>query len=314
MAFDIGAKPAGQWDAFHAEPADPRSDREEAVVMTFPYGVLVNGKGERFLDEGAGTVDETYEHLYDATFTGCTILSDIMCIADNINMGVINLDYTDLFHNTSYAEQTRMLLRHSILTGVYASGQRLKEMDISRDLGISRSPVREAIQSLAGEGLVKLVTQKGAFVASLDATEVAELYEVREGLEVMAARLAAERAASTQIMDLKELLEATRSSLDRQESTGYPRHLDFHSHLSALSGNRKLAQEINEKNSQLELARLRSAYKPGRAEQAYKEHLAIFNALRQQAPNTAADAMREHIQQGKYNMLNVLKEEHHQAD
>lgn len=224
------------------------------------------------------------------------------------------MDYTDLFRNTSYAEQARMLLRRSILNGVYTPGQRLKEMEISRDLGISRSPVREAIQGLANEGLVKIAPQKGAFVANLDATEMAELYEVREGLEIMVVQLAAERAETPQIMDLRELLEATRSSLDRQKSAGYPRTLDFHRRLSALSGNRKLAQEVNEINAQLELARLRSAYKPGRAEQAYEEHLAIFNALRRQDPEAAADAMREHIRHGKDNMLSMLKEEHDGTD
>ncbi len=230
-----------------------------------------------------------------------------MCIVDNVRMEVIALDRTDLVRNTSYAEQARELLRRSILNGVYAPGQRLKEVEISRDLGISRSPVREAIQGLASEGLVRVATQKGAFVANLDATEVAELYEVREALETMAVRLAAERAEIPRIMDLRELLEATRSTLDRQESTGYPRNLDFHRHLSVLSGNRKLAQEVNEINSQLELARLRSAYKPGRAEQAYEEHLAIFDALRRQDPAAATDAMREHIRHGKDNMLSMLK-------
>lgn len=230
-----------------------------------------------------------------------------MCIVDNIRMEVIALDRTDLFRNTSYAEQARELLRRSILNGVYAPGQRLKEVEISRDLGISRSPVREAIQGLASEGLVRVATQKGAFVANLDATEVAELYEVREALETMAVWLAAERAEIPRIMDLRELLEATRSTLDRQKSAGYPRNLDFHRHLSVLSGNRKLAQEVNEINSQLELARLRSAYKPGRAEQAYEEHLAIFDALRRQDPAAAADAMREHIRHGKDNMLSMLK-------
>jgi len=63
MALEVGAKPAGQWDAFHAEPVDPRSNESEAVVMTFPYGILVNKDGERFLDEGAGTVDEIYESV-----------------------------------------------------------------------------------------------------------------------------------------------------------------------------------------------------------------------------------------------------------
>jgi tricarballylate dehydrogenase len=61
MALAAGAAKAGQWDSFHAEPVDPRSPDAEALVMVFPYGILVNGAGERFLDEGRGTVDETYE-------------------------------------------------------------------------------------------------------------------------------------------------------------------------------------------------------------------------------------------------------------
>jgi len=61
MALEAGAAKAGQWDSFHAEPVDPRSPDPEALVMVFPYGVLVDRHGRRFLDEGRGTVDETYE-------------------------------------------------------------------------------------------------------------------------------------------------------------------------------------------------------------------------------------------------------------
>jgi tricarballylate dehydrogenase len=68
MALEVGARPAGQWDAFHAEPVDPRSSKSEAVVMAFPYGILVNKEGERFLDEGAGTVDEIYESVARTIF------------------------------------------------------------------------------------------------------------------------------------------------------------------------------------------------------------------------------------------------------
>jgi len=63
MAMSVGAKPTGEWSQFHAEPIDPRSEQPEAVVMIYPYGILVNEQGERFLDEGAGTVDETYESV-----------------------------------------------------------------------------------------------------------------------------------------------------------------------------------------------------------------------------------------------------------
>ncbi|AIJ21898.1 FAD-dependent tricarballylate dehydrogenase TcuA [Amycolatopsis methanolica] len=69
MALDAGAKRGGQWDSFHAEPVDPRADNPEALVMVFPYGILVNKLGERFLDEGRGTVDETYESTARAVWS-----------------------------------------------------------------------------------------------------------------------------------------------------------------------------------------------------------------------------------------------------
>lgn len=63
MALAVGGKPAGEYGGFHAEPIDPRSENPEPVVMVFPYGILVNSRGERFVDEAAATADETYEHV-----------------------------------------------------------------------------------------------------------------------------------------------------------------------------------------------------------------------------------------------------------
>ena len=68
MAMEIGAKTAGQFDSFHAEPVDPRSKREEAAVMTYPYGILVDKNGNRFVDEGITTVDEQYEQVARTIF------------------------------------------------------------------------------------------------------------------------------------------------------------------------------------------------------------------------------------------------------
>lgn len=69
MALDAGAARAGQWDMFHAEPVDPRSSDPEALVMVFPYGILINAQGQRFIDEGRGTVDETYESTARAVWS-----------------------------------------------------------------------------------------------------------------------------------------------------------------------------------------------------------------------------------------------------
>jgi tricarballylate dehydrogenase len=63
MAVDVGARTAGEWSQFHAEPVDPRADREEAVVMVYPYALLVDASGNRFLDEGRATIDEQYEAM-----------------------------------------------------------------------------------------------------------------------------------------------------------------------------------------------------------------------------------------------------------
>ncbi|MCQ6279076.1 FAD-binding protein [Bacillus sp. EB600] len=68
MALAVGAKTAGQFDSFHAEPVDPRSKREEAAVMTYPYGILVDKNGKRFVDEGISTVDEQYEQVARTIF------------------------------------------------------------------------------------------------------------------------------------------------------------------------------------------------------------------------------------------------------
>ena len=71
MMLRVGAKGGGQWDSFHAEPVDPRSNREEAGVMTYPYAILVNQNGERFTDEGETTIDEQYEAVARKIFYEC---------------------------------------------------------------------------------------------------------------------------------------------------------------------------------------------------------------------------------------------------
>src|ERR671921_371811 len=93
----------------------------------------------------------------------------------------------------SYPEQAREVVRHLIFNGTYQPGQKLKEVELSKVLGISRSPIREALQTLANEGIVDLIPNRGAFVVSFDLGEVEELFAVREALEALGVRLAVER-------------------------------------------------------------------------------------------------------------------------
>ena len=216
------------------------------------------------------------------------------------------VDIRGLIRNLTYSEQAREVIRHLIFNGTYRPGQRLKEVEVSRELGISRAPVREAIQGLANEGLIEIVPQKGAIVAEFDADKVRQLYEVREALEVMAARLAAQRASDQQLEKLRELLDKTTNAIEDDESTSYPRDLDFHARILEMARNPKLDEATSEVQAQLQLVRLRSSSTPGRASTAYEEHEAIFKALVEKNPEKAERAMRKHIGNGLKNLTETL--------
>lgn len=185
----------------------------------------------------------------------------------------------------------------------------MKEIEVSRDLGISRAPIREAIQNLANEGLVELVPHRGAIVAIFGAEEVRELYEVREALEIMATRLAAERASDRQLTELQGMLETTGIRLEGDVNASYPRDLDFHNRIFELAGNTKLEDMANGITAQLRLARFRSGARPGRAGDSYREHIAVFEALKEKDPNKAEKAMRKHIRNGLTKILDMLANE-----
>lgn len=217
-------------------------------------------------------------------------------------------DRRGLVRNLTYSEQARVVIRGLIFDGTYRPGQRLKEAEVSRQLGISRAPTREAIQTLANEGLVEITPHRGAVVATFDAERVRELYEVREALEVMAARLAAEKASEQQLDELRELLEETADVIEGDEFTPYPEDLNFHTRLFELAGNSRLRIMAAEIYAQLRLAMLRSGSAPGRAKEAHVEHSAVFASLRRRDPEGAEKAMRNHVRKSLENMSNILAE------
>lgn len=213
------------------------------------------------------------------------------------------------FQPTSYTDQVKEVLKHLIFNGTYCPGDRLKEAELSRTLGISRSPIREAIHSLANEGLLRLIPQRGAFVASFSADEIHELFEVREPLEITASRLAAERATLEQLDKLEGLLEDTEEVIKGKEHSWYPRDLDFHQGIATLTQNKRLISSIEEINTQLQLARLRSSATPGRTKQAYSEHQEIFAALQARNQDKVEKAMRLHIRNSLQSAIEVLADD-----
>lgn len=217
------------------------------------------------------------------------------------------------YQPSSYMQQARRILKRLILNGTYQPGERIKEAEVARTLGMSRGPVREAVLNLANEGLLELYPQRGAFVREFDIQEIRDLWEVRGILETRAARLAAKRAGEEDLVRLKDHYDnleraLAKSGADPQnigERTPwdlYTEVFNLHEQLSMLAKNESLTHYLREINTQLELARSRAAIAPGRPRETRMEHLAIYEAIANRDPEAAEQAMQAHIRNGLHSL------------
>lgn len=192
----------------------------------------------------------------------------------------------ETFSVRRFSDDVARILRERILSGDLEPGTRLNEVHLAEQYGISRSPIREALQALSGEGLVTFVAGRGAFVGGLTAEEVRELGQVRAALESHAARLVAEDSSPASLAALEGSIVVDESAGDVD---------DFHATLLRLSGNQRLEQLGLSIVSQLRLARSQSATRAGRVAEAVDEHRAVLEAIRSADPDGAARAMRDHV-------------------
>lgn len=208
-----------------------------------------------------------------------------------------------LTRDGTFSQRTEAVVREMILDGSIPPGERLNEVAIASALGISRGPLREAIQRLAGEGLLTVVSHRGAFVRTFEQREVDELYDLRTAFEVHAARLACERATDAQLDQLHEFMTATG---DAMSDGPYPVDRDFHTRLLSLADSGALERAAKEVQAQISLARSISASRPVRAKEALGEHMDIVSALRSRAADDAARLVREHLDHARRSAMTAL--------
>ncbi|MDT7919871.1 MAG: GntR family transcriptional regulator [Meiothermus sp.] len=185
-------------------------------------------------------------------------------------------------------------LRGAILAGSLLPGARISEPGLAQELGISRTPVREALQRLAQEGLVELLPGKGARVRVLSAEEVREVYDVRALLEGEAAALAAQNATEAELNRLEKLL----LKLDALPAEAYAQQmqvdLDFHTALVEAAHNKTLARIYADLRSSLTL--IRSFQQTlSQHPRTRQQHQAILAALKAHDLARAAEAARTHV-------------------
>lgn len=206
---------------------------------------------------------------------------------------------------SGYRAQTEGILRDWIIAGRFMPGERLNEVDLAREIGISRGPLREALQSLAASGLVTLISNRGAFVKEFEAREIHDLYELRIVLEEMAAELAAQRITAAEADELRRLVSQTADQMASSESAPFPQGHDLHSRIALLSRNSVLAQHLESVHTSLAVARVLSGSKPERAREALGEHRALVDAIADGDRVTARRLMGDHLRHAMDNALRV---------
>lgn len=185
-------------------------------------------------------------------------------------------------------------LREAIVSGDIAPGEALFEVQLGERLGMSRTPVREALKMLAREGLVEALPSRGYRVPQPSIRDLRELFELRETLEGMAARYAALRATEEQLAQLQRLCD--RYEREKAWDAWTLIGSRFHDLIVEAAGNQRLRAQLDSFNSQIEMTR-RSALRAdgGRRQAAIGQHRAIFEAIRARDPDRAQRLACEHV-------------------
>lgn len=211
-------------------------------------------------------------------------------------------------------EETFRALRDAILRGTLRPGTRLVEAELAQRLGISRTPIREALHKLELEGLVRVVGRRGMAVADVNLDDVLEIMDLREILESHAAGLAAVRATPEALGVMEDSLTRAGRSLAAGDAAGLLRwNTQFHDAVVAASGSRRLGEIVGRLRGYVVELRLITLKAPGLPARSHQEHLAILAAIRRRRREVAETLMRAHIRAKAESLLAVLQDRHPHA-
>lgn len=187
-------------------------------------------------------------------------------------------------------------LRQAILRGELAPGERLMEIQLADRLGVSRTPIREAIRKLELEGLVLMIPRKGAEVARISAKSLRDVLEVRRSLEELASELACQRMSEEQIQELEDAKRAFDQAVEEGDIMKIAETDEkFHDVIFNGTGNARLVQILNNLREQMYRYRLEYIKEEDKRQIIMIEHSKILKAIKARHVTEAKEAMREHI-------------------
>jgi DNA-binding GntR family transcriptional regulator len=210
--------------------------------------------------------------------------------------------------NLSLANQAYKELKRVILECQISSGDKLNEGEFAAALGISKTPVREAVNRLEKEGLVEILPQRGAFVVQFSEKDILELFLIRENLEGLAARLAAERINKENLVKLESHIQGFKEPFTEKEIQRYAKEdFKFHQNIVMLSDSQRLIKLISTLYDHIRVFRLTTIGLSEKMKVSLEEHHLIVEALRLRDPEASDQRVRQHIRHVREGVMENIK-------
>jgi DNA-binding GntR family transcriptional regulator len=204
-------------------------------------------------------------------------------------------------------EEVFLSLRNAILKGQFKLGERLVEKELAKKMGISRTPIREALRKLDLEGLVKYTPRKGVIVAGVSAKDALEIYPIRAVLEGLAARSAATNRSNEELAKLEDLLSKMKECIEKNTIDQFIAfHSCFHNTFAKASKNLRLYQMIISLRDYVRNFATISYSLSDRLLYGWEEHYEIADAIAKRDDERAERAAKTHIMQAKEAFLKAI--------
>lgn len=199
-------------------------------------------------------------------------------------------------------------IRNAIVQGDLKPGERLMEVQLAKELGVSRTPVRESIRKLELEGLVKMIPRKGAYVTPMSIKDLQEMMQIRGALESLVAELAAENATEEEIAAMRENNQKFEDSVLINDEEGIIDYdIAFHEILYKACRNERLRQMIHTLREQMQRIRVEYVHNVDNKKPLTGQHQAIIDNIAGHHPDEAGQYAARHIKITEKDMVAVLK-------
>lgn len=201
-------------------------------------------------------------------------------------------------------------LRKAILTGELQPGERLMEIHLANQLGVSRTPIREAIRKLELEGLVIMIPRRGAEVAQITEKDLKDVLEVRRALDALCAELACDRITDEEKFQLKKACtEFENATATKDVTTIAAADVKLHDIIVAATGNKRLIQLVNNLSEQMYRYRFEYIKDENQHNNLVAEHRMIYEGIVKHDKEKAAQAAREHIDNQEKSIIRQIRME-----